>query len=532
MYCAKCGAANSDKAKYCLRCGAELLRLEKPAGGKPVPAARAAGAPAPASALARPAAPRLPRWRRSSSRLNPDRNTDWRAWLRQVVGWQGGLVVLFALLAGALHLAEPYLLAAPPAPALADPAQRQVIEALLAARPEAWPPEGAPRGLDAAALEAGAWDLDGQPVRLEGTLAQFARDDYGNYFLQIAGPKTPVGAVYTGYLGNLYRGETVAVEGLWNASRRAVSATSARTLSPRAALRGDETTQRLATQVVYGVDGLLLLLGLAVFLGRGLGTARRRARVLAGRAAAPLATLLVCLFLVAGCDMEQSVTVNPDGSGRLVTTFRVDAGQMGQLRSAPNMVPFLTGLQDDLESKGATVQDYVAGNTEYIVVERPFASLDELTSWEGSLGVSIARSPTDAVFTYTAELDAAALYPDPNTPNAGQIAGQLDAMKWLHKVTLPGRQVASSPASTGATPRGEGTETTWTVPPKGGLSIRYVSQFVDRDALRQWEDYQKAAAAHEGLLLASLQYASAGAGLLLLLALVLFRPAARREVAQ
>ncbi|MCL4370551.1 MAG: hypothetical protein M1380_06555 [Chloroflexi bacterium] len=502
-----------------MKCGAELLRVPK------------ASAPQPSQLPTVPgSSPASPRLRLPSLAFDPW--TDWHSWRRQVFGLQGILLVLSVALALGLHYLEPYLFAPPPQQAAPGASQQETIKEVVLSRLEAKANGSPAAAYTLAALKAGGADLDGKAVRVRGEVVRDAVDESGNHFLLLSDGNDQVTAVYSGYLGNIYPKETVDVEGRWLTGAGAIDVSSAKSLSIRGALREDPATINLAVTIARGLNVVLPLFSLLIFVTRWVVTRRGRTSSpgSAGRAATTGLFLLMLAFFVSGCNVQQEVTINPDGSGEIVTTYQFDASQMDQIRGQANMNAYLTSLRDNIEAKGAKVYDYTVGSTEYIVVKRPFSSIDQVNSWEGDLKLKVANSGRDSVYDYEVTIDPSKLYPAPNDEGASQVSGELDKMQWEQTVKMPGREVLVSPQPKSESEDATSTEVVFGVPMKRATTLRYVSQLVDVGAEREAGQRLEANVAFERQLVDSVQYTSLASAVILLAALLLFRPARQEEV--
>ena len=164
--------------------------------------------------------------------------------------------------------------------------------------------------------------------------------------------------------------------------------------------------------------------------------------------------LALGIWLIAGCTIDISAVVNPDGTGTVSAAMIESVEKTDWLRQVPNMDAHLEVWKADLRANGIMVDDIRLGDTERVFLQSRFSSLEALGSTRTLPGgvstwvyASAEEAPSETIYRYSAVLDTTSLYrasPDLQPAVLERIREQLRSMKITYSLTLPGELLYSN----------------------------------------------------------------------------------------
>ena len=256
------------------------------------------------------------------------------------------------------------------------------------------------------------------------------------------GNRIPV--VYYGSISNFNYGDTLLIEGVFITEANGVAAQRVQQMATNVSTLPTEDT--LIMLRLAGIVLLWALLCISIFLWR---LSLRRWRYAKALLLSPIAILFYLMLLtvfLAGCSIDLSTTLRPDGTG--ITTILVQESRenMDFLRSAPGISGYLSALMREVKGSGAMVDQYIEGDQEFILLQRYLNNTNVGTgntyplkgSW---ITVQQYTEGNEDVMRFLGVVDTRTLYSDsagisPEVANALQ--GQLNQISMTYHLNMPG----------------------------------------------------------------------------------------------
>jgi hypothetical protein len=203
-----------------------------------------------------------------------------------------------------------------------------------------------------------------------------------------------------------------------------------------------------STLTIIRVAGLILLWSLfcfSVFFWRVNYKAFWQAKT---KSSAPMVLVLLLLhsLLMAGCTLDLSTTLQPDGSGVTSILIHESTENMEFLRSAPGVPGYLSAVVQDMQQSGAMFEQYVEGDQEVFFIQRYFntasADVGDTYPIEGSwISVQRYTQGNEDILRFLGIVDTRTLYGTTDTVDsnvASALRDQLDQIDMKYHLHFPG----------------------------------------------------------------------------------------------
>ena len=256
------------------------------------------------------------------------------------------------------------------------------------------------------------------------------------------GNRIPI--VYYGPVSNFHYDDTLLIEGVYITEANGVAAQRVQQLATSISTRPSEDTMILLRY--SGIVLLWALLCVSIFIWK---LNLRRWRYTKTLLLSPVATLFCLLPLtvfLAGCSIDLSTTLSPDGTGITTILAQESRQNMDFLRSAPNISGYMSALIRDVKESGAMFEQYIEGDQEFFLLQRYFNNSSGGTGntfpIEGSwITVELYTEGNEEVMRFLGVVDTRALYSDstgisPDVANA--IRDQLNQISMTYHLNVPG----------------------------------------------------------------------------------------------
>jgi hypothetical protein len=256
------------------------------------------------------------------------------------------------------------------------------------------------------------------------------------------GNRIPI--VYYGPVSNFNYDDTLLIEGVYITEANGVAAQRVQQLATSVSTRPSADTMILLRY--SGIVLLWTLLCVSIFIWK---LNLRRWRYTKTLLLSPIATLFCLLPLtvfLAGCSIDLSTTLSPDGTGITTILAQESRQNMDFLRSAPNISGYMSALIRDIKESGAMFEQYIEGDQELFFLQRYFNNSSGGTGntfpIEGSwITVQLYTEGYEEVMRFLGVVDTRALYSDStgiSSDVANAIRDQLNQISMTYHLNVPG----------------------------------------------------------------------------------------------
>ncbi len=256
-----------------------------------------------------------------------------------------------------------------------------------------------------------------------------------------------ISIVYYGPVGNFRYGDTLLIEGVFITDANGVIAQQVQRLASSVSPLPDQDS--LIMLRLAGAVLLWTLFCISVFLWRLNLRRWNYTKKLLLSPVAILFCLLPLTIILAGCSMDLSTTLRPDGTG--ITTILVQESRenMDFLRSAPSISGYLSALIRDVKGSGAMFEQYIQGDQEFILIQRNInisnGETGKIYPIEGSwITVQHYSEGNEEVLRFLGVVDTRVLYidsPGINSDVANALRDQLNQISMTYQLNVPGQIV-------------------------------------------------------------------------------------------
>lgn len=262
------------------------------------------------------------------------------------------------------------------------------------------------------------------------------------YILGIWANGKEVSVVYRGYVDHLNPGDIVQVEGVFVADGKGIHANSVTRLEVDPQEQERESLWLLRASVVVF---LWLIFCTSMFLWRAF-----RRNWFKHHLVSTIILFLGVSILMAGCTMDITTVINPDGSGLVTSSFTRAKEDLDFLRQMPGMNEYMDAWISNLRQDGMFVENWIEGENETFFLQRAFGNLDDLSETQSSEGPAswlYATKYTEGnyiVFRFMALVDTTAFYQVAeglSSSAAEEIRKELDQADMNYSLVLPGEIV-------------------------------------------------------------------------------------------
>lgn len=262
------------------------------------------------------------------------------------------------------------------------------------------------------------------------------------YILRIWANGKEVSVVYRGYVDHLNPGDTIQVEGVFVADGKGIHADKVTRLEKDPQEQQRENLWLLRASIAVF---LWLIFCTSMFLWRAY-----RRNWLKHHLVSTILLFLGVSILMAGCTMDITTVINPDGSGLVTSSFTRAKEDIDFLREMPGMNEYMDAWISNLRQDGMFVENWIEGENETFFLQRVFGNLDDLSETQSSEGPAswlYATKYTEGnfiVFRFMALVDTTAFYQVTeglSSSAAEEIRKELDQAEMNYSLVLPGEIV-------------------------------------------------------------------------------------------
>lgn len=259
--------------------------------------------------------------------------------------------------------------------------------------------------------------------------------------------ETRIPVVYYGPVDNFDYDDMVLVEGVYVEEANGIVAQRVEQLSTNPSTQVDNDT--LFMLRVAGVVILWALLCFSVFFWRLNLKRWRQEHTVHLSPIGVVLSLLPITLLMAGCSIDLTTTLRPDGTGITSVLVHESRENMDFLRSAPGISGYMSALIRDLKGSGAMFEQYIEGDQEVFLLQRYFNNSSGETGntypIEGSwIYVQRYREGNEEVLRFLGVVDTRTLYQTSNEVGsdvASALRDQLNNIDMNYSLNVPGRLV-------------------------------------------------------------------------------------------
>jgi len=261
------------------------------------------------------------------------------------------------------------------------------------------------------------------------------------------GKEIPV--IYRGYVAHLNPGDIIQVEGIFLADGKGIHADNVMRLEVDPQEQQRENLWLLRASIAVF---LWLVFCTSVFLWRAF-----RKNWYKHYLVPTIVLFLGVSLFMAGCTMDMTTVINPDGSGLVTSSFTRAKEDIDFLRQMPGMNEYMDAWISNMRQDGMFVENWIEGENENFFLQRAFGNLDALSETQNSEGPASWLYATKykegnfMVFRFMAIVDTTAFYQvadGMSSSAAEEVRKELDQTIMNYSLVLPGEIVYHN--STGA----------------------------------------------------------------------------------
>jgi len=290
---------------------------------------------------------------------------------------------------------------------------------------------------------------DGRTVIVYGELSRRAvvqnllENDWPQaYILGIWANGKEVSVIYRGYVDHLNPGDIVQVEGVFVADGKGINADRVTRLEVDPQEQQHESLWLLRASIAVF---LWLIFCTSMFLWRAF-----RRNWFRNHLVSTITLFIGVSILMAGCTMDITTVINPDGSGLVTSSFTRAKEDIDFLREMPGMTEYMDAWISNLRQDGMFVENWIEGENETFFMQRTYGNLDDLSETQSSeepaswLYATKYTEDNFIVFRFMALVDTTAFYQVAeglSSSAAEEIRKELDQAEMKYSLVLPGEIV-------------------------------------------------------------------------------------------
>ncbi len=290
---------------------------------------------------------------------------------------------------------------------------------------------------------------NGDAYKIQGILSRIApleqeitEDLPQASLLEISGLGSDVSVFYRGNIGFFKLGDPIEVSGIYDKETNLINAFRVQRINkdPINALWEGLWLIRLAIFVV-----IWMIFCVTFLFWRSFRYSRYKEKIIS-----PILTLILITFLTSACELNIKTSLNPDGSGAILTSLIDTKENMEFFRKVPGLKGYLESWKKSLRGSGLLVDHIDYGQTEEILFQKSFGSLEELSKVSKDSGQAswvFAEKYADGdvmVYRFFATIDTAGFFekiPGMDSNVQSMMNKEMNQLTLRYDVEMPGMVV-------------------------------------------------------------------------------------------